>query len=309
MAIKKYYTIKVGRFDGQEVEIGHVDKLGIPKGPTAKAIAPPGNSVIPNYSRIWGKRELTKEGKPSGKFKPMAWGDDGGEVIEIRYLKKCKSLDKLYQDLNGIKPGEEDADIDLMHGLFDIDPEIEPMLVEMLKLHSYNEDSPCKDPSQVFSVYHEYDEKKEATLVIKKDKTLVNAMNQVFEAEENTEQLRVLAKVCGLDDRKQNNVLLTELLMLAKNQPEKFLENRAWYQQQVQNVLLRGVDFGLLDLEAYGKINLLTSSGGTVVPNIPQNIKPEKKLEYVIENAFDPAIFDGIERIKEAINEKELALA
>lgn len=309
MSSNKYYTIKVGNTEGELIEVGELDReSGLPKGPPQKAIAPPGGTAIPNYSRVWGKPEKTKEGKYTGEWEPMEWSAQGGEVLEIRYLKACKSLLVAYQKQVGLAPGLEDMEIDLPHGITDFDERAEPLLVQMLKLHSCNGASPCRDPDNQVVIYTDFDEKVMVKKRIAKGETLYEAMGHVMTIKNDTNALRVLAAICGLDPKKQNNVLVDELLMFVEQAPDKFLANRHKYRDYVRQIMLRAIDFGLVDLSTSGKVMLLTENGGAVLSAIPSTVKGDKKIDYMAEHAFDTAVYDAIDKIREAINEKELAL-
>lgn len=137
---KKYYTIKVGVAKPQIVEMGEINKAtGLPMGKTEIAESVVGKITIPNYSKAYGIPERNDGDKLTGNFTPLEWGDEGGEVVELRYASNCNSLLKLYQEQIKLNfNGDAEAEITLLYGLNMYDPVRDRNLIRMLQLHTYN---------------------------------------------------------------------------------------------------------------------------------------------------------------------------
>jgi hypothetical protein len=306
-ASEKYYTIKVGVGEPQEVLIGEINKTtGLPDGSPQRAMSVLGAVAIPNYSKLYGKRKRNADNKPTGEFEPVGWGEEEGEIIELRFLPNCKSLDKLYQDTVGLKPTDRDGEILLANGINDFDTTKSPMLVAMLKLHTFNGDNKYRDPSNQNIKFREYDEKKEVGKSAQQDELLYEAMAHVMAAKDNTKKLKVLAEVHGFDGLRQDAVLKGELLAKARSNPQKFLEDHNTFTRLAAATLVKANDFQLLDLSIPGEVRLV--DGDVLVSKINKSFVGAKKLEYMAENIFDPEVYDAANRIAIAVVEKEKQL-
>jgi len=90
--------------------------------------------------------------------------------------------------------------------------------------------------------------------------------------------------------------------------PGLFLEQKAWYQKKVQEVVMRASEFGVLDLSINGEVHLSGDRNDPILSRLTSKMLPQKKLEYIIENCFEPEVFDAIERIRDAVLKKEQKL-
>lgn len=311
MASDKYYTIKVGFGEPQEVERGELNKkTGQPTGPTQKGIAIVGKITIPNYSKVWGVRKKTPEGKPTGEFTALAWNDPKGEVIEIRLLRSSKSLDKAYQVQAGLKMQDTEAEIELDYGLNYFDPDTEATKVRMLQLHTYNADSLCRDPSNQNIKFCNYDPEKEVTNEIKQDDMLFDAMGFVMKIKDNPRKLKVLAAIFGIDANKPDRIVQAEIMRRLKSNPAKFVEDKDQFFTQAQAILVRAYDFQLIDLSLKGEVRIIgDNSDRPVLDSIGAKFTGVKKLEYMVENLTEPEVFDAFARIRNALIEKEQKLS
>lgn len=303
----KFYTIKVGTGEPQLVLRGEVNKkTGMPQGKTETGYAVMGGVAIPNFSVIWAKPEMGKDGKRSGKFEVLKWGTAGGEAMEIRFLKSCSSLDKAYQTQVGLKASDEDQEIFLETGINEFDSILHPRLVDMLKLHTANADSPCRNPENSFIQFQEYDEQQNITMAMKTDEILFDAMGVVMEARDNPLKLRILCTIYGIPIERKDKLAISDLMMRLKANPLKFNEDRNTYLKECQRILIKARDFQVLDLSIVSEVWLM--DGGIVVKDLPIKLAPDKKLEYMLDNLTDPEIFEGIQQIKKALQQKEKAL-
>ena len=303
----KFYTIKVGTAEPQLVLRGEVNKkTGQPQGKMETGFAVMGGCAIPNFSVIWAKPEMGKDGKRSGKFDVLKWGTSGGEAMEIRYLKSCPSLDKTYQTQVGLKARDEDQEIFLETGINEFDSVLHPRLVDMLKLHTANADSPCRNPENSWIVYQEYDEQQNITMAMKADEILFDAMGTVMEARDNPIKLRILCTIYGIPVERKDKLAVADLMARLKANPLKFNEDRNNYLKECQRLLIKAREFQVLDLTITGEVWII--DGGPVVQDLPIKLAPDKKLEYMLENLTEPEIFEGVGKIKKALEQKEKAL-
>jgi hypothetical protein len=303
----KFYTIKVGNSEPQMVLRGNVNKKnGQPQGKVETGSAVMGGYAIPNFSIIWAKPEIV-DGKRTGKFEPMAWGTPGGEAMEIRYMPACPSLDKAYQKQVGLIPKDDDAEIFLEIGISEHDSATKPQLVQMLKLHTANGDSPCRNPENAFILYTEYDEMRNITTQMKEDEILYEAMTVVMEAKDNPRKLRVLAVIYGIPQERKDKLISTELMAKLRANPLKFNEQRNNYLRHCQQVLIKGRDYQVLDLSIGGEVRI-SGQPTPILQDIPLRLSGDKKLEYMMENITSPDVFAAIEAIKKAVDQKESAL-
>jgi hypothetical protein len=307
LAAEKYYTIKVGVSEPQEVLVGQINKTnGLPEGTPQVALSVLGAVALPNYSRIYAKRERSADNKPTGRFEPKPWGAEGAEITELRFLPNCNSLDKLYQESIGLKAGERDGEIILANGINDFDVSLSPLLVQMLKLHTFNGDNVYRDPSNQSIKYHEYDEAKVVSKTAKSDEQLYEAMQVVMSVKDNTQKLKVLAQVHGMDGLRQDAMLVADLLQKAKTNPGKFLEDQSNFSRIANATLVKANDFQLLDLALPGEVR--TVEGELLLGKISKSIGGMKKLEYMASNVFDHEVFDAVNRIAALVLEKEKQL-
>lgn len=122
---------------------------------------------IPNYTQAWGMRIIeegktptnpidVKDPKYKGQIKFLKWGDKDGYLIACRYLEGYQTLDVQYQDLvlnasQTIKVDDaSSADvffIRLTSGENIFDEDAHRYMCQMLKIHSYNQNSDFKNPS------------------------------------------------------------------------------------------------------------------------------------------------------------------
>jgi len=309
MGTEKYYTIKVGISEPQEIEVGQLDKkTGLPKGPTEKAVSVLGLVSVPNYTKAWGKRTLGKDGKPTGEVTFLEWGAEGGEIIEVRALSACKSIDKQYQDSRKLFPTESEYMIDLHNGLNNFDPVTQASLVQLLKIHSMNTDSKSCNPTLTDKAFEEYDQEKVVSKELSETDILYNALDIVMSIKDNAKRLRVFAEIYGIDPQKQDKIILQELIASVKKNPSLFLKTIEEYHQEVQRVLVRANDLQLLNLGSPGDV-ILTTTDKPIISGLDKNVNGHEKLVEVIHSALEPAIYDAITKIKAAITTREKELS
>jgi hypothetical protein len=307
----KYYTIQVGISEPQEVEVGTLNKkTGLPIGVTEKALSVLGVVTIPNFSRVWGKRELDKFNKPTGKITFMKWGEPGGEIIEVRRLKGSSSIDKLYQDKAGYKPTDEDMEIVLNNGLNDYEPAGgEASLVALLKVHTFNGSSICRNPENKKVIFEEYDADKVASKILKGDEILFDAMQTIMSIKDNSKKLRVFAELYDIDSAKQDKVILNEIMSRLKANPSNFLDRIEDFKKEILPHVLRANELGLLNLSSPGEIIFDVDGLSPIKTGLKALASDAQIMEYLVDNSLEPENFDAIERLKKAIKVKESQLS
>jgi hypothetical protein len=106
---------------------------------------------IPNYYEAKVVKTF-ENGRYSGKFK--FWTPDmkeEPEIIEIRYLKNCQSLDKRWQEQNGYEPQSDEEHIGIPYPsgkIVDIPMASIPQhFITFMRHHELNADNPVRDTS------------------------------------------------------------------------------------------------------------------------------------------------------------------
>jgi hypothetical protein len=268
-----------------------------------------------NYARVWAKRvaepndpKVKINGSVSvsdpaykGKLEFMKWGADGGEVVEIRYLPHSNTLDKQYQDnVQKLRINEErDVYIALEQGLNDFDSATQPLLVQMLKVHGYNQSSESKDPSLIDWDYVEFSpstraKSREAAIVARNEATAI-----VINAKGKTADLKVLGTLFGENARQQDEVLYENLLDKAEADPQRFLETITDF----KNVLYLTVTDAL-------QADIIRVANGTVsIRENNRDVELVKDLEGegnnqiadLIQKAYQPQVYEAFLKMRTAL--------
>lgn len=304
---KKYYSILVGGREPQKVEVGFLEKsTGLPKGQTSKALISVGKISIPNYSRVWGQLLKDKAGKETGEIKFMKWGEDGGQVVEIRFLPNSKSLSKQYQDnVLKLKPRDEDSEIVLNYGINNFDTVTEAGKIEMLKRHTLNGDNESRDPNNNDISFEEHDADKRV-----KDKTRAieernTATGIVLLCKEDSGALVVLAEIFDLDTKAQNDVLVEELLSKADFNPRLFNSILSDAKAKARLMLDKAVQYKIVDIESVDEeIQLITDGGRKkLFTEIEKGTKD--KISWVADSYLVPDVYDAFKLLSQRVSAHE----
>lgn len=316
----KFYTIIAGRKEPAQVEYGTLNKAtGLPNTNTVKGSVALGKILVLNYSAVWGKRvaepsdpkvKIPEDSKVAvtdphykGKVEFMKWGAAGGEVIEVRFLPHSNSLDKQYQDaVQKLRVDDErDIYIKLEQGLNDFDYKTQSLLIQMLKIHSFNNDSESRNPSVQDFDYAEYS----ATSRTKKKETIILARGEaeatLFGARDIEGGLSVLANAFGMEARLQDEVIFERLLDKTQAEPVEFLDTIANYGNGVFLTLKDAIDAELIHV-ANGKLKLAGSNGkDTDILSVEAEEEKAILLELV-NRALNPEVFQAIATVQAALN-------
>lgn len=325
MAEDRFYHITVGVTERpQTTKIGTIERgsgSSIIK-ERGETIARRGDSIFPNGTKIWaarvyedGKLVTDAQGNPvqvsvtdtkySGKIMRLKWGEKGGSVIDVRYIKGYNTLDVLYQErilnfkVDESTEGAADAYFLMFpNGDNDIDETIAPLLVEHLKGHPYNKDSQSKDPE--FHTYMFWEksfeqEAKQETQVLDAKFDAAQIVRLAGTGADATEKCKNLFTIVRsvTDEEPADNKLFAYLLMIADKKPGEFLKAVADYKVKVSNVFVK--------LQSYDAVDLTTK--GTIVATKPEKdrrviahdipAKPKDVYDWLLENFIDPVAYNA----------------
>lgn len=318
---EKFFTIIAGRKEPVQVEYGTLNKAtGMPNPNAQKGSIALGKILVLNYARVWGKRiaepsdakvKIEKDAKVAvtdphykGKIEFLEWGAAGGEVIEVRFLPHSNTLDKQYQDtVQKLRIDDErDIYIKLEQGLNDFDRVTQPLLVQMLEVHTDNADSTSRDPMVQSYDYQNYSP---SSRVEKREKAIVarNEANAIVLGTKNDElAIAVLARLFGENPRLQSEVLYENLLEKAETDSLTFLDVVATYRNGLYLTLRDAVEAELITLDA-GTVLL----NGTGAPKkLVDELDAETEEEYFTElvtKALTPVVYGAHDAIRAALNE------
>lgn len=322
---KKFFTVIAGRKEPATALQGQLSKTTGQPGPNVTKVSlPVGRILVPNFSRVWGKRvidqQVSKTGnsvtvqeqsasvadpKYRGKIEFLEYGAEGGEMIEIRYLRNSSSLDKQYQDVvQKIKPTDEDAFISLQQGMNDFNESTEPLLVQMLKVHSLMHDSPSRDATMTDYDMITYDAEKRNKSRIEKVNIRNTAEGYVLDAANNKGKTHILAVLFNIEVKTQDDVIIEKLLDRATEFPEKFVDVINQYQKKVHILLQDADDAQVVDIEPQGAIHMSDLKGGKDI--LIRNVEGRgvEKIKFVVANAIiDFDTFTAIAKLEETFKE------
>lgn len=323
---KEKYCVIAGNADRPEtIQKGVIEKGSGQTRTTGELIdtmAKRGTVGVPNYTECWGVR-LDKDGNiPEtplgvldrdyrGQIKELKWNDPKGYVINCRYLRGYNSLDVQYQDLvlgatkNISEDMENSADVyylTMQTGDNIYDPETEPYLVQMLRIHYLNESSVYANPESNTSFYF-----KEEKFVsdIEKEKvdfsSKFKAMKLVNEAAEDNSlrKLRMLYRIVNNlpDDQIKDENLFSNLSAAVEENYDVFLGKIDDYKKGISNLFEKAKAYNALDTTTHGQIVAGTTKREIIVKDIPA--KGNNMLTWLLENFLEEKSFDTIFKLKQ----------
>lgn len=304
METEKYYTINVLSKEPGEVEIGRLDaNTGLPKGPTQKTKMALGGIAIPNFSRVWGRLEKHKvSGQLTGKIEYMRWEEEGGTLIELRYMKSASSLSKEYQDtVLKLKPRDEEGEIFLNIGVNEFKIADNKLMVELLKNHYMNADSPSRDPESRTNIFEHYDgkgrvKKRVATINERRD-----AENYVLLAAEKSD-FAVLAKLFNLDLHQEDDLIQEELLEKMDQNLPGFLQTISEGKSKAKSLLDEATIEGFLKGADTQEVMLRGAKGKLEALFSPTRIQQgESTAAFIMDTYFEHDTFDAILKVESAL--------
>lgn len=313
------YIIEAGpRTRPESVEIGVLEKGSgqtVITGQTAKRMHKRADIGIPNYTDAWGARTIdgkipenrveVTDPKYKGQIKFFKWGDPRGYLIPCRYLKEYSTLDVQYQDRLGAKDTiREDTDVfylTMQSGDNIYDPETDPMLVQMLRIHYLNENSESRSPGSYDFKFRNVADLPKNEIADKVFSTKFEALKVVNDAAQDNslQKLRNLSKIIGallLEEVKENN-LYSSLSILAESQPEAFLGQVKEWQKQTSNTFEKLKSYQAIDLEKDGTIAAGLSPKELIIDEVPG--KGENMLLWLLANYCDERVFQATSKLKQ----------
>lgn len=317
---KNFYTIKVEGGNPTPAYEGKLSKEdNRPEGKTTEVFLQLGVKSIPNFSRVWGEQIIDKTTKkPNGKINFMDWGTPGGRVVEIRYHPSSSSIDKFYQEqiekLVLKQDGDENAEIRLKVGLNKFDVATKPLLVEMLKHHTFCGDNKSRNPESQDILYFEHNGQASLIKMRSESKLKHEAEGLVLDAREKR-QLAVLASIFGID-RREEDEFIEEALTLRIQEPGDGARILPGYKKFLNIIAAKKQEMLTLLLEASEQDVLVGSDGGEVmireegkhVPLLPGVTQDgESVVEFLLDNILTVEYFDAVVRVGGALERyKEL---
>lgn len=273
---------------------------------------------IPNYAMAWGVRTYddgkipespvdVKDPKYHGQITFLEWGDKKGTLIECRYLKNYRTLDKQYQELVlNAKVDENDPSsseaffITILSGENSFDEITEPLKIQMLKISSYNLTSKFKNPDAVHWLYKEKNEAEEMKVESKTLDAKTDALRIVNEASMDNSYNK-LTNLFGVvrtitTDEQEEKELYVFLQKLADKEPELFLSKINEHKKFVSNVFEKGKSYEIFDLTKDGVIVAGTNKKEIIAEDIPA--KGEEMLMWLLNNFLDAKASEAIFKLK-----------
>lgn len=296
----------VGGKEPAEVLVGYLNKdNGQPDGNEVKAKIGVGFNVIPNYSRVWGKRGVGKDGKPDGKIDFLPWGDTKGESIEIRWLPNSNSLDRQYQiNVQKLTVQDKDAELSLTIGINKFDFKSQKMLIEFLKVHTFNGDNKSRDPENTNIDFLEYNPSNKIKANTNKIHMRRLAEEYVLDAESDPIKIAILASVFELDQKDTDEVLYETLLQKSMDDPQTFLFIITHKRDQAKIKLQAAVDQSLIDFTIPGSIQLRDGTKKTtLIDGLEELGDSEEIINFLVKNFTEPKYNEAISKVLKKLEE------
>lgn len=316
--IKEQYHITVGGSRPSTIKVGTIERntgFSVVR-ERGETLAKRGECGFPNGAKIWAARVIKgeipkdKEGNlirvevtdPNykGELKGLKWGEEGGSIISVRYIKGYPSLDVLYQEkvLNfkideTVESSSEVYMITLPNGDNDIDVSIDPLLVQHLSWHPYNMSSVSKDPQFFTSMFFEKTFEQEESITSKILDSKFDAGVIVRKAGENMGRCKNLFSIVKsiTDEQPEDERLYAYLKMIADAKPDQFIKAVNDYKVSVSNTFEKLKSYDAIDLTKDGTIVAGDKKKEIIATDLPA--KGKAMFEYLLENFTDPVVFDA----------------
>lgn len=327
MPRKEYYTIVAGSQDRPEtIDMQFLEKGSgqtRTEGEVFKVLNKRSSVAIPNYTKAWGIR-LDKEGNipetplqvkdPAyrGQIKELKWGAAGGTVIECRYLKGYTTIDLQYQNLvmnaNANFQEDTEAAAEVAYLFFQsgdnfFDPESDPYLVQMLRVHKWNETSEYRDPEGgKFLLWEKNFEEEamrsEASIDSKREALNIIADAATDNSGDKLKNLLQVVKMISNEEPKEIDIY-RYLQMLADSKGGLFVNEVKKYKAELSDNFERLKSEKLIDLNADGIIAIGEGNAKIINTDIPG--KKDKMVQWVLDNILDPKAWSIAQQVKKII--------
>lgn len=283
---------------------------------------------VPNHTEFWGVRldvdnkvPLEKDGKTikrldvkdpqyKGQIKELKWGDPQGCLINGRYLKGFNTIDQQYQDvvLNATANLKEDHEasadahfLRIQSGDNYFDPETDPYLCQMFRVHYMNDNSPYRSPESQSSMFRERKDEEVSAGQVKKYSAKREALNIVDAASVDNSYAELKNLFFAISEiakeEPKNDDLYRYLSMLADTQPDDFMRCIDGRKKMVSSVIEMGKSHKIFDLTKNGVIAAGTAlTKVIIIDNVPG--KGEDMLGWLFENHLKANVFEAISKLK-----------
>lgn len=200
------------------MERGELDENGNKRGTTIQVEVQPPEIWLPNGYEHAVQKQYNARGEYEGKIKFCGIGDEGAEIIEIRFLNSCPSLDVKYQELKKYDAITETEQIGWEYrGNYQIEFEIEntpPLMLEFFKHAPYNGSYERRDKNTRI-LFVELDGTKSVNSkkeLFKKEQLLFDVKKNLMENDEYVEVLSEIFEISSGYDLDTRRDMLTDLL-------------------------------------------------------------------------------------------------
>lgn len=319
MAQKDKYKILMGGAENAEVIVGFVEKgNATPKGNHVKQPFKKGNCIFPNRTESWGRRLIkgevpkTKSGEPArvepnnldytGQLEWLPYGDINGYMIEARYKAGCSSLDYQYQLRVGYPTYANDLEhnyVEFPSGMNEFDYDIDPILIDFLKIHHGNRDSKSKNPNSELDMYREvrvFDTKEQEVKEIDAEFDAVSIVKQA----NNFEKLDVLKIILsGVEQITFNpakeSSLYDNIVLFAKQRPVEFLSAINGYKRNVSELVELSKSYEVFDLTTDNAVVILKPKKEVLIEEA--KVKGEDIPQWLFDNCLEPVVYKALEKL------------
>lgn len=320
------YIIVAGGNRPQTVTRGILEKgLGqsvIAGGVTEESLAKRGDCGVPNRTDAWGARVYEKgvipdtpvdvrDHKYKGMIEFLPWGDPRGSLIVCRYLRGYQTLDLQYQNLvlnaeaNLREDSESAADMNFLRfqtGENVYDDSTDPLLVQMYRIHEFNENSIYRDHSSVTAfMFREKDFSQSETGETKMLDTKFEALKIVKEAAADNSLVKLRNLLLIISPRESERIkdsdLYETLMKEADFDAAEFLRQIEVYKKEISDTVEKAKSFSAIDLTKHGIIAAGVDKKEPIVDGIPA--KGEKMVEWLLVNFLDEKSFNTVHRLKQ----------
>lgn len=333
----KGYVIQVGHEQPQKVIVSIPNKEGNPGVNQREVFNEVGRHFLINRCRVWARRVTNdgglgkdKDGKEisleyhdpqyKGKLEFLKWGDDklGAQAIECRFLKQSLSLDVDYQNWVQkitLDPNGEDghAQLEFKAGRNEYDYKKDALLIQFLKIHAQNLNSPSKNPDPLIKgyVFREVTDDMSDSSVIKHIESKLDAGNFVKEVSANTQSLRNLFELLtgygisfGDISSLSNDVdIYKSLLAYTEIDAVNFTANVDRYKKELSDCFVKADAYKVLDLTKNGFVAVIIDNKSEIIYEGAEG-KNKEMLDWAMSNFLKPEVFEKTKRLKLICDQK-----
>lgn len=321
MSVKEKYKVLMGGAEAAttEVTVGFLEKgNATPKGKHVKQPFKKGNCIFPNRTEAWGRRLMkgevpkTKQGQ-NGRVEPnnldytgevewMPYGTEGGYMIIARYKNGCSTLDYQYQLRVGYPAYEKDEEhnyVEFPSGLNEFEYEIDPVLIEFLKIHHGNRDSKSKNPNSELDMYREvrvFDTKEQEVKEIDSEFDAVSIVKSAnsFEKLDVLKMILSGVEVISYNPSKESS-LYDNLVLFAKQRSVEFLSAINGYKKNVSELVELCKSFEVFDLTTDNTVVILKPKKEVLIEEV--KVKGEDIPQWMFDNCLEPVVYKALEKL------------